>query len=173
MIFEYIPLLAFIGAYIYDGILTATAVLLVVSLVVVPIMWYKNGTPPMIHILTAVLVGVFGGLTLLSGDAMFIKVKPTIASLVLAGILVGMRFMGKDPLKSVMGTSIELPDTYWRILTYRVAGMFVLSAIANEIVWRNFTEETWVWFKVFGLMGMNIVFFLAHVPMIYKHGKIK
>ncbi len=171
MIIEYMPLLLFVIAYIFKGILFATGVLLLASLIVVPIMWHKNKKPPMMHILTAVLVGIFGGLTLLSGDATFIKMKPTIASLILAAILLGMHLRGKDPLKALLGGAFEMDDTYWRILTLRAVALFVVAAIANEIVWRSFSEQTWVWFKVFGLMGLNIAFLLYHLPMLTKNMK--
>ncbi len=173
MIIEYIPLLLFVLAYFFKGMLFATAVLVITSLVVVPIMWIKNKKAPVMHILTAVLVGIFGGLTLFSGDVSFIKMKPTIASLVIAGILLGMHLYGKDPLKTIMGSAFNMEDKYWRILTLRAVGLFVVAAIANEIVWRAFSEQTWVWFKVFGLMGMNILFLIYHFPMLSRNMKNK
>ena len=173
MLFEYLPLLLFIGAYVYKGILFATAVLVLASLIVVPIMWVKNKKPPMMHIITAVLVSIFGGLTLLSGDVTFIKMKPTIASLVIAGLLLGMHIYGKDPLKAVLGKGFEMQDKYWRILTLRAVGLFVVAAVLNEIVWRNFSEQTWVSFKVFGIMGLNIAFLIYHLPMLTKNANIK
>ncbi|MFL2659840.1 MAG: inner membrane-spanning protein YciB [Alphaproteobacteria bacterium] len=173
MIFEYLPLIVFgLGYYFYD-IVTATIALVMASLFVLPIIWKKTGKIPYTHIFTALLLSFFGGLTVFSGDTSFIKMKPTIASLIFAGILFSVNFTNFNALKKVFASSVLMNDEAWKKLCNNTVIYFLLCAVANEIVWRNFTETQWVQFKIFGLTGLNILFMFVHIPFFKKNAKLK
>jgi len=115
---------------------------------------------------------VMGGLTLYLQDDLFIKIKPTITNLLFAGILLGGLAWGKLFLRYVFGAAFRLEDVGWRILTIRWSLFFVFLAVVNEIVWRNFDTDTWVNFKVFGIMPMTFIFALAQLPLVKRYGTI-
>lgn len=126
-------------------------------------------TLPIMPIVTAVFVFVFGGLTLYLQDEQFIKLKPTIANLFFASALLGGLAAGKPTMKVLFDGAFRLTDQGWRILTFRWGLFFLLLALLNEIVWRNFTTDQWVDFKVFGLMPLTMVFAMAQLGVISKH----
>lgn len=125
---------------------------------------------PTMPLVTAVFVLVLGGLTLYLQDELFIKLKPTFTNLLFAGILVGGLAFGKLFLRYVFGAAFRLSEHGWRILTWRWAAFFVVLAIANEIVWRNFSTDFWVSFKVFGIAPLTFVFALAQLTVVRRHG---
>ena len=118
---------------------------------------------------TAVLVVVFGGLTFLLDDPSFIKIKPTIINLLFAGILGFGIATGRPLLKMFMGEALRLTDEGWRKMTLRWLVFFLVMAVVNEIVWRNFSEAAWVNFKVFGILPLTIVFAMAQIGLIKRH----
>ncbi|MGQ0671644.1 MAG: septation protein A [Hyphomicrobium sp.] len=155
------PLIAFFIAYMKADLITATGVLMattLASLVASKILLGHVATMP---IVTAVLVCVFGALTVWLQDATFIKMKPTILYLMFAGALAGGLLLGKLFLKLVLGEAMKYSDEGWRILTWRWAAFFVFLAVANEAVWRNFSETTWVSFKTFGFLPLTMAFAIA------------
>ncbi|MGB1360975.1 MAG: inner membrane-spanning protein YciB [Alphaproteobacteria bacterium] len=171
--FEYLPLIGFAAAYYMYDMITATIVLVALSLVVVPVAWKKTGKPPYTHIFTAVLLSIFGGLTVFSGDTTFIKMKPTIASGVFAIILFSSNITKLNVLKRVMGGFMTMSDKSWNTLSNNTGIYFMIVAILNELVWRNFTESQWVQFKVFGLTGLYVLFILVHIPFFKRNTKFK
>ena len=163
------PLVAFFAAYGRAGIYWATGVLMVAALVALLASWRLLGRISPVPVITAVLVVVFGGLTFLLDDPSFIKMKPTIINLLFAGtILIGL-VMGKSPLKLMLGEAFTLNAEGWRILSYRWAAFFVVLAIANEVVWRNYSEATWVNFKVFGILPLTFLFARAQIGVIRRY----
>lgn len=124
--------------------------------------------PPMAAF-TAVFVLVFGGLTLYLQDDFFIKVKSTIVNVLFALLLSAGLMTGRSFLKIVLGEAIQLSDEGWRLLTLRWIGFFLFLAGANEVVWRNFSDETWVAFKSFGILPMTILFSLLQLPLMQRH----
>ena len=167
---EYGPLVVFFAAYYAQkdlfvataGLMIATAVSLVLSLVM-------TRRVPMMPLITAVIVGVFGGLTLLLNDDTFIKLKPTIVQALFAVILLGGLAFGKPLLKPVMGSAWPMDEAGWRRLTLRFGLFFAAMAVLNEAVWRTQSEEFWVNFKVFGLMGLTFLFVLTQLPLMNRH----
>ena len=120
-------------------------------------------------LITGVFVLVFGGLTLWLQDDHFIKIKPTIVNGLFAAILFGGLLSGRLFLKIVFGDVMHLSEEGWRVLTLRWALFFVFLAFLNELVWRSFSTDTWVTFKVFGIMPITFVFALAQIGLLKKH----
>ena len=163
MLFDLLPVVFFFIAYKLAGIYVATAVLIVGVLVQTAISWFKHKKVSPMLLTSAVLVLVFGGLTLLIHDATFIKWKPTIVNLLFAGAFLASQFMkGPTIVQRLMGEKMKLePASLWTRLNLMWVGYFVVCAVLNLYVAYNFSEDTWVNFKLFGLMGMTIVFALA------------
>jgi intracellular septation protein len=120
-------------------------------------------------LITFVLVLVFGGLTLWLENEIFIKIKPTILYAIFAAVLLGGLATGRLFIKMLLEQSVVMPDAAWRILTWRWAAFFVVLGCANEIVWRTFSTDTWVAFKVWGVVPATALFALAQAPFIARH----
>lgn len=166
---EYGPLLAFFVVYLSRGLMPATAVLLAVTAVGLVLSWLYLRRLPWLPVIAAAGVGIFGGLTLWFQDDTFIKMKPTIVNLIFAAILLGGLAVNKLPLQKVLGKSITVSEVGWRALTLRWGLFFILLAALNETVWRTQSEEFWVGFKVFGLIGLTVLFSISQVPLILRH----
>jgi len=123
---------------------------------------------PMMPLITAALVGIFGGLTLWLNDETFIKMKPTIIQAIFGSVLFGGLLANRLFLKSLMGSVWHMTDKGWRILTVRFSVFFYLSAILNEVIWRTQSTDFWVNFKVFGLMGLTISFIVSQLPLLKR-----
>ena len=163
------PLLAFFAAWFLADIFWATGVLMAATLVSVVASKMLLGRVSPVIIATAVLVVVFGGLTFWFGDAHFIKMKPTIINLLFAGVLLGGLLTGRPLLKLLFGEAFNLTEEGWRKLTLRWILFFVVMAVLNEIVWRNFSEATWVNFKVFGILPLTLVFAMSQIGLIKRY----
>jgi intracellular septation protein len=124
---------------------------------------------PIMPLVSAVVVVVFGGLTIALNDETFIKLKPTIVNALFGACLLGGLAFGKPLLRVVMDAMFELDEEGWRKLTFRWGIFFFILAGLNEIVWRTQTTDTWVNFKVFAIMPLTIVFALAQTPLLMRH----
>ena len=122
-------------------------------------------------VVTAVVVTVFGGLTLWFQDSTFIKMKPTIIYIAFGGFLGFGLATGRNFLAALFGQVFNLTAEGWRILTVRWAVFFLSLAILNEIIWRNFSEQTWVYTKLFGFTGLTFIFALLQIGLLarYEH----
>jgi len=164
LLFDFLPVIAFFVAYKIADIYVATLVLIVAVVIQSAIHWMRSRKLNTMHLVSAGLVLVFGGLTLAIHDKSFIMWKPTIVNwLFAAGFLASQfRAFGDKPLvQRLMGSSdagIELAAASWRHLNLMWVAYFVALGIANLYVFRNFDEETWVNFKLFGMLGMTVVF---------------
>jgi intracellular septation protein len=168
---DFLPLIAFFGVFKIYGILPATATLVITTLLCALWHYRHTGKLPTSQLITAAVVALFGGLTLLFHDERFIKMKPTIIQLLFAAILIAGHKLGKNPLRSVLGKTLEITDRGWFILTRNFSCYFIVMAIANEIIWRHVSTETWVNFKVFGMMGISVLFIFWQMVWIQKFTK--
>jgi len=128
---------------------------------------------PIMPMVSAVVVVVFGGLTLALQNEVFIKLKPTIVNTMFGIVLLGGLYFRKPLLAIVLDSMFELTEEGWRKLTFRWALFFFALAILNEIVWRTQTTDFWVSFKVFGIMPLTILFALAQTPLLLRHDMSK
>lgn len=163
------PLVLFFLTNARAGLFWATGVFMVAIILSLSITWMLERRLPMLPLVTGIFVLVFGGLTLILQDELFIKLKPTIVNTLFAVILLGGLLWGKSFLKSLMGTMFPMTDQGWRVLTLRWAMFFVVLAILNEIVWRNTSTDDWVSFKVFGIMPLTILFSVLQLPAMNRH----
>lgn len=163
------PLIVFFLTYAKAGIFWATGVLMIATVVALIVSRVLLGRFALAPAVTAVLVVVFGGLTFLLDDPSFIKIKPTIINLLFAGILGFGVVTGRPLLKMFMGEALRLTDEGWRKMTVRWAVFFLVMAGLNEIVWRSFSEATWVNFKVFGILPLTLLFAMAQVGLIRRY----
>jgi len=159
------PVLAEMGGpiFIATGLfMAATAIALVVS-------WILTRTLPMMPLISGIVVFVFGALTLWLQNDTFIKMKPTIVNTLFGAILLGGLLFGKSLLGYVFHAAFKLTDEGWRKLTLRWGLFFLFLAVLNEVVWRSFSTDFWVAFKVWGTMPITIVFTLAQMPLIMRY----
>jgi intracellular septation protein len=147
----------------------ATGIFVVAVLVSLAVTWSLIRKLPVMPLVSAVVVTVFGGLTLILHDDLFIKLKPTIVNTLFGAVLVWAGLTGRNVLKLVLDSVFTLTDEGWRLLTWRWAFFFFVLAALNEIVWRTQTTDFWVAFKVWGIMPLTMVFAMAQMPLIMRH----
>lgn len=150
-------------------IFVATGVFIAASLIALALSKLVMNHLPRMAIVNAVVVTVFGGLTLALDDAFFIKVKPTIVNTLFGCILLGGLYFGRSLLALVLDSVLQLDEEGWRKLTLRWGLFFFVLAALNEVVWRTQTQDFWVAFKVWGVMPLTMIFALAQTPLILKH----
>ena len=150
-------------------ILVATALFMIAIAISLAASWYLTRSLPRMAVVTAVVVAVFGGLTLWLQDETFIKMKPTIVNGIFALILGVGLLQGKSYLKMLMGEAMPLTDEGWMIFTRRWIAFFVFLGLVNEIVWRTQTTDFWVSFKTFANIPMTFVFLAFQWPLLQKH----
>ena len=168
---EYGPIIVFFVAYYTGDLFTATAAIMAATAIAISVSYIYERKVPMMPLLTAIVIGVFGGLTLWLKDDMFIKMKPTIIQAIFGLVLLVGLVSGKLFLKSVMGQMWKINDLAWRTLTVRFSCYFFAMAIINELVWRTQSTDFWVNFKVFGLMGLTFVFIISQIGFIQRNTK--
>jgi intracellular septation protein len=163
------PLALFFFANTRYGIFVATATFMVAVLAALAVSFAMTRQLPIMPVVTAIIVVVFGGLTLILHDATFIKVKPTIIYALFGAILIGGLIFKKPLLGVVFDSIFELTDEGWRKLTLRWAFFFLVLAVLNEIVWRNTSTNVWVDFKVFGVTPLTLIFGALQVPLLKRY----
>jgi intracellular septation protein len=163
------PLVLFFVVYNRADIFVATAVLVAAVLAALAATYVLTRHIPMMPLVTAALVTVFGALTWFLHDATFIKMKATIVYALFGAALIGGLLFGKALLPYAFDSMISLDEAGWRKLTLRWGVFFFALAALNEVVWRTQTEDFWVKFKVFGFVPLTLVFALAQTPLILRH----
>jgi intracellular septation protein len=163
------PLMLFFLVNARLGIFYATGVFMVAVLVALVVSYALIRRLPPMTVVSAVIIVVFGGLTIALENETFIKLKPTIIYLLFAGLLFGGLILRKPLLEIVFDQMFHLTEEGWRKLTMRWALFFLALAVLNEIVWRNFSTDFWVSFKVFGALPLTMVFAMAQMPLLNKY----
>ena len=171
-ILEYGPLILFFITNYFAGIMWGTGVLVVATIIALSLSWIWDRTIPMMALFGGIAVAFFGGLTIFFNDPVFIKIKPTVISLLIAAVLAGGQLVGRNPLRAMLSNQLQLSAIGWRQVTWIWVIMFVVSAMANESAWRNLSDDGWVTFKAFGLTGISMGFALLTIPIIKKHGNL-
>jgi intracellular septation protein len=151
------------------GIFVATAVFMVAIVIAFVVSYVLTRHLPVMPLVTAIIVLVFGSLTLVLHDELFIKLKPTIIYLLFGAVLLGGLAFGKPLLGVVFDSVFHLTDEGWRKLTLRWALFFFALALLNEIVWRTQTTDVWVSFKVFGVVPLTFLFGALQYPLLTKY----
>jgi intracellular septation protein len=164
------PLIAFFAGYfVLDDLIFATAIFMAVTLIAIGFALVREGrVSPMLWI-SALIVLFFGGLTVALGDETFIKMKPTIVYVIFAVILMSGLAFGKTWLKHLFGTSFQINDQGWRILTLRWSAFFVVMAGVNEFVWRSYSTDVWISFKFPVAIIITFLFAIAQTRLIMRH----
>ena len=149
----------------YGGLVLATLVFTPIILAATGVLWYLTGTLSAMQVFTAVLIIVFGGLTVWLNDDRFIKVKPTIIYLLFSGILLAGALFGRMFLRALMDDKVPMLEEGWRILTWRTIVFFFAMAVLNELVWRLFSDDIWVLLDTVGQPALVFGFFILQMSL--------
>jgi intracellular septation protein len=169
LLIEMGPLVAFFIANWKAGIFWGTGIFMAATAVSLITSWVLTRKLAMVPLVSAVFVALFGALTLWLHSDLFIKVKVTLINALFGAVLLGGVAMGRSYLKLIMGEAVKLTEQAWRTLSIRWGVFFLALAVLNEIVWRNASTDTWVNFKVFGLLPITLIFAFANAPFMSKH----
>jgi intracellular septation protein len=163
------PLLVFFTVNARAGLFWGTGAFMAATTASLIVSWLLIRRLPIMPLVTGVVVLVFGGLTLYLHDELFIKLKPTIVNTLFGTVLLGGLFFGKSLLAVVFDAAFSLTEEGWKKLTFRWALFFFALAILNEVIWRNFSTDFWVAFKVWGVMPLTFLFALTQVPLLHRY----
>ena len=163
------PLLVFFVANAHWNVFVGTAAFMAAVVLALVVSYSLTRSVPMMALLSTVVVIVFGGLTLILHDAMFIKLKPTIIYTLFGTILLAGLAVGRPLLTIVFHEVFELTPEGWRKLTIRWALFFLAMAVLNEIVWRTQSTDFWVTFKAFGVLPLTALFAALQYPLVTRH----
>ena len=172
LLYDFFPLLIFFIVYKTTNIFTATGALIIATAIQLIFMWVKFRKVESMHVITFVLVLVFGGATIFLHDTLFLKWKVSIANWLFGIAFLGTQFFGKKTLvEYFMRQQIELPNTVWRRLNLLWAVFFLFIGTLNIIIAYLCSTATWVDFKVFGMLGLTLVFIVIQSAYLYRHIK--
>jgi len=171
LLFDLLPILLFFVAYKLYDIYVATAVAIAAGLLQVAYVWLRHRRLEKTHVATALLLLVFGGLTLALRDETFIKWKPTILDWLFAAAFLGSQFVGtrKPLVQRMMSGTVTVSDPVWERLNGLWVLFFVVMGVLNLVVVYNFDTDTWVNFKLFGMLGLTLVFVVAQAFYLARH----
>ncbi|MBA8899863.1 MULTISPECIES: septation protein A [unclassified Phyllobacterium] len=162
---ERFPVLSTIG----EPIFIATALFMAATAIALITSWIMTRSLPIMPLISGIVVLIFGALTLYLHNETFIKMKPTIVNALFGVILLGGLYFGKSLLGYVFDSAFKLDAEGWRKLTMRWGVFFLFLAVLNEVVWRSFSTDFWVAFKVWGTMPITLLFTFAQMPLVMKH----
>jgi len=167
---EIFPVIAFFIGYKYYSILEAAMLMLAFSAIGIVVTYIKERKVNTMSLVSCGLILASVSLTLFSGNTIFIKMKPTVLYSLFALIFLVTTFKWQPAIKFVLGKTLSMnSDNSWRKLNIRFMLFFIAMAIANEIIWRNFSEQDWVNFKVFGALPLTLLFMLSQMPFIISN----
>lgn len=170
--YDYLPIIVFFGYYKFsshkDKLLFATLAMLAITFIAIFLSYFLTRKIPKVATFSATILGFFCGLSILFKDDYFIKIKPTIINFIFASILLYGYLTKKLFLALILGEQIKMSDNDWQTLSLRWSVFFIVLAILNEVIWRNFPTDFWVQFKVFGMMTISMIFTISQLPFILK-----
>lgn len=174
-LYDYLPIIVFFVCYKFikakNPIVFATISMLVVTLFGILVSYILTRKIPKVATFSGVVLAIFCGLSIYFNDEIFIKIKPTIINMIFAIILFYGCYAKKPFLSYLIGDQIKISQTAWLILSKRWGLFFIFLAVLNEFIWRNFSNDFWVQFKVFGMMTSSILFSVSQVPFILNEAK--
>ena len=163
------PLAVFFVFYTKNGLQGSILPFMIATVIAVIFSYILEKKIPIMPPVGAIIVLLFGGLTIYFDNETFFKMKPTIINLLFAAILFGGAIIKKHLLKFLLGAALKLEDTGWKILTQRWIAFFIALAILNEIIWRTQSTDIWVNFKVFGILPITFIFTITQFSLIKKY----
>ena len=163
------PLAVFFIFYSRSDLKSAIIPFMIATIIAVLFSYIMEKKIPVMPTVGALIILIFGGLTIYFDNEVFFKMKPTIINLLFALILYGGLIVKKSLLKFLLGAAIKLEDEGWKILTQRWISFFIALAILNEIVWRTQSTDIWVNFKVFGILPITFIFTITQFTLIKKY----
>jgi intracellular septation protein len=167
---DFLPILLFFIAYKMFDIYVATAVAIAATFLHVAITWLKTRKVATMQLVTLAILVIFGGLTLYLHNEQFIKWKPTVINWIFGAAFLGSQFFGKKTVvERLMSAQIKLPNQIWRRLNLSWVAFFLIMGGANLFVMYNFDRDTWVNFKLFGMLGMTMIFLVIQSLMLARH----
>ncbi|MDH3589326.1 MAG: septation protein A [Gammaproteobacteria bacterium] len=159
--YDFFPVIAFFAAYKLYDIYVATGVIIVAVILQVFIHWIRTRTVSKMHAISAVLIFIFGGITLALRNELFIQWKPTVLNGLFGLVFLASQYIGEKPIiERMLGHSVELEPQHWRTLNSMWGAFFIFLGVVNIFVVYNFSENAWVNFKLFGMLGLTLVFAL-------------
>ena len=167
---DFFPIVLFFVAFKLAGIFMATAVAIATTLLQIAWLYKKNGRVEPMQWVSLVVIVVFGGATLVTQDETFIKWKPTILYWLMASaLLIGHWMFKRNFLRHVMGAQLSLPEAIWLQLLFAWAGFFAIMGVINLWIAYHFDTDTWVSYKLFGGMGLMLLFVIAQALFLSRH----
>ncbi len=170
---EYLPLIIFFVVYKFSKsakpLVDATIYLIIATAIALIIAYILTKKIPIVTLFSGIILSIFGSLTIFSGNELFIKMKPTLVNLVFAIILFFGYYTKRPILSHLFSSALKMPNQAWLILSFRWAFFFIFLALLNEIIWRNFSTNFWVQFKLFGMTPISIIFMFSQMPFIMRN----
>lgn len=181
MLFDYFPIIIFFAVFklltgdgsseaVKEAMIMATKAGIAASFLQVALYWLKTRKFEKMHLISLALIAIFGSITIALDDPLYIKWKTTILEWVFALVFLGSQYIGeKNLVRRMMDKVMIAPDNIWKKLNYAWAGFFTLMGFVNLYVIYNFSDEFWVNFKLFGMLGMTLVFVIAQGLYMAKY----
>lgn len=169
LLVEFGPIIVFFATYKFSDIFVATLLMLLVTMGGLAISYLIDRKISMPLLISGTVLFLTGMITLISGNPMFIKMKPTIVYFTFASILLYGYYKNNGLMKYVFAAALKLKEEAWLKISARFSYFFFFLALLNELIWRNFSEAFWVNFKLFGFGPLVLVFVLAQIPFIYSN----
>ncbi len=170
VLFDYLPIVLFFIAYLLFGFYVATWVIIITSAVQLATFWFVHKKVDKMHLIMFVLVAVLGTTTLILHDEIYLKWKPTVIYWLFAVVLIGSFWIGRQTIiQRMLGDKFEMAQTHWRKLNLAWALFFTALGFINVYVLYNFSTKAWVYFKLFGTLGLILVFAIIQAFYITRH----
>ncbi|MBL8423889.1 septation protein A [Accumulibacter sp.] len=169
-LFDLFPVILFFIAYKFAGIYAATGVAMAATFAQIGWLWFRGRKIDTMLWVSLVIITVFGGMTLALHDETFIKWKPTVLYWAFAAVLLGgTLFFKRNLMRTLLAEQMELPEAAWKTVNWSWIGFFLFMGVANLVVAFNFSTDDWVNFKLFGGMGLMLVFVLGQGLLLSKY----